>query len=228
MLIFLPIQKNIDKSPFFDYNIDKQLKLIIFVKISHRVWIKRKGEAMDLRMVRTRKQIKDAFLTLCRKMMPDKIRVKDICELAMINKTTFYNHYADSAALAAEIDEHLIDKVLSGFTQKDEIFRDPRTFIKKLLFALEAYSEDIRLVFRGKQEVLCAKLEERLCRMYGYKSGNTEENMRISFIIGGFLRIVKDYLFFDVKYDIEQVADSTARMLEPIIFKSPIVIKNIN
>ena len=50
---------------------------------------------MDLRMVKTRAQIKEAFLKLREYLMPEKIKVKDICEMAMINKTTFYNHYID-------------------------------------------------------------------------------------------------------------------------------------
>lgn len=183
---------------------------------------------MDLRMVKTKRQIRDAFLALCKKMMPEKIKVKDICEVAMINKTTFYNHYTDSAALAAEMDDHLIDKVLSRFAQKDKILDDPKAYVKGLLAALELHAEDIRLVFRGKHEVLCAKLEERLCSIYNYEKSDTEQSMRISFVIGGFLRIVKDYLFLDVKYDIDQVADSTARMLEALLFRAPIVIENIN
>ena len=47
---------------------------------------------MDLRIVKTKQQIKQAFLSLRAQYLPEKIKVKDICERAMINKTTFYAH----------------------------------------------------------------------------------------------------------------------------------------
>ena len=60
---------------------------------------------MDLRIVKTKNQIKRAFLSLRNKYSLEKIKVKDICELAMINKTTFYKYYVDSFALADEVEE---------------------------------------------------------------------------------------------------------------------------
>ena len=77
---------------------------------------------MDLRMLKTRKQIKTAFLALRERLMPEKIKVKDICEMAKINKTTFYHHYTDSIELSNEIDEAAIDQVMMDFTDNVSIF----------------------------------------------------------------------------------------------------------
>ena len=172
---------------------------------------------MDLRMVKTRNRIKTAFLSLRERMMPEKIRVKDLCEEANINKTTFYNHYADSDALSDEIDENAIDMVLSEFDGHDQLLKNPRAYIMELFRALERESSHLRRVFRGKQDVLCVKLENRLHRACDTDETSPEDKMRISFAIGGFIRIVRDYLFTSPKLNIDQLADSTVHLFEALL-----------
>ena len=49
----------------------------------------------DARTRYTQMQIKKSFLTLMRERPMSKITVKSICELAEINRATFYKYYAD-------------------------------------------------------------------------------------------------------------------------------------
>lgn len=163
---------------------------------------------MDLRMVKTRRQIKDAFLKLREKMLPEKIKVKDICEMAMINKTTFYHHYTDSKALSEEIENHAVDRILLHVPEREMIFEDPHMYMMGLLHALERESGNLRTVFRGKQESMCAKLEERLCALYGNEIGEAEDRVLFSFMIGGFVRVVRDHLFS------EEPQANTKRLVE--------------
>lgn len=171
-------------------------------------------------MVKTRNQIKSAFLKLREKLMPDKIKVKDICEVAMINKTTFYNHYTDSAELSNEIDDYAVERVVSGFSAKDKIFEDPKAYIAGLLGALDRESSDLKIIFRGKHDVLCAKLEERLHGFYDDMVSSLEDGVKLSFIIGGFVRVVKDYVLTDKKYDADKVSEYTMNMIESIVDRS--------
>ena len=178
---------------------------------------------MDLRMVKTRAQIKEAFLQLREKLMPDKIKVKDICQVTMINKTTFYNHYADSNQLSEEIDNSMIDKILSVFAEKDKIFEDPKAYISGLLAAMEKESGALKRVFRGKREVMCVKLEERLRSFYEKEISDVDDKIKLSFAIGGFVRIVNDYVFGDVKYNVDQLAEATAHIIEAVLQKKAAV-----
>lgn len=172
---------------------------------------------MDLRMVKTRAQIKNAFLALRERLMPDKIKVKDLCEVAMINKTTFYNHYTDTDELSREIDDHAIDMVLSEFSDQKKILVDPRAYVVGLFTALERQSSNLSRVFRGKQDVLCAKLEERLREAYQETADQPEDSMKVSFAIGGMIHVVRDYLLSGTKYSIEQLIDSTAHLFELLL-----------
>jgi AcrR family transcriptional regulator len=191
-----------------------QPRLIIFA--DRRIQIEGRY-GMDLRMVKTRRQIKDAFLKLRERHMPEKIKVKDICDLAQINKTTFYNHYTDSMELSNEIDEHAIDKILSAFPTREQLLADPKAYMTELLQTLERESAHLKTVFRGKHDVLCAELEERLYRLCSGLTDGFENQICLSFSIGGFVRVVKDYLFADTKYNVEQVAEHSAQMVDALI-----------
>ncbi len=173
---------------------------------------------MDLRMVKTRRQIKDAFLKLRERLMPEKIKVKDICEMAMINKTTFYHHYTDSKALSEEIENHAVDRVLLHFPERDMIFEDPHMYITGLLGALEREAVNLRMVFRGKQESMCAKLEERLYALYREEVKEMEDRVLLSFMIGGFVRVIRDHLFAEVpQTNTKRLAEAVSVIVEMLM-----------
>ncbi len=63
----------------------------------------------DLRIQRTRQFIRDAFLELLERKQFEKIRVTDITEAAMVNRSTFYRHYRDKYDLADCLQEEMIE-----------------------------------------------------------------------------------------------------------------------
>ena len=172
---------------------------------------------MDLRIIKTRYQIKDAFLKLRNKLMPEKIKVKDICEAAMINKTTFYKHYADSMELSNEIDDAAIDKVVSSFPSREKLFEDSKAFMTELFTSLNNEAEDLKVVFRGKQEVLVQKLDARLRSIYCNKSDDLEKEIKTTFAISGFVGVANDYLFAKSKEDMQTIVQEATKLLESLI-----------
>jgi AcrR family transcriptional regulator len=75
---------------------------------------------------KTRKSIKDAFITLYKSKDAAHIKVKDICEMVDINRSTFYAHYMDVYELLAEIEDEAIDEMkgimIPIFYQKEAEF----------------------------------------------------------------------------------------------------------
>ncbi len=52
---------------------------------------------VDLRVQRTYKMLSEAFVQLLHQKPYDKITVQEICDVAMIRRTTFYQHFEDKA-----------------------------------------------------------------------------------------------------------------------------------
>lgn len=57
---------------------------------------------MDPRIARTRALLQDALLALARERDLDEIAIGDIADRATINRSTFYQHYADKDTLLAD------------------------------------------------------------------------------------------------------------------------------
>ncbi|MGL6198168.1 MAG: TetR/AcrR family transcriptional regulator [Lachnospiraceae bacterium] len=65
----------------------------------------------DARVRYTKMVIKNSFIMLLKKQPVNKITVKSICELAQINRATFYKHYTDCFDLLKQIEDELISEL---------------------------------------------------------------------------------------------------------------------
>ena len=140
---------------------------------------------MDLRVIKTKKNIRDAFLDLRKKHTLDEIKVNALCEKAMVNKTTFYNHYRDIYDLSEELEIEVLDNFLNNFQDIDMMLTDSQRFINGMHAVLESENEMLRIVFRDKMDELIDRIEKKIRDYYA-----KEEQMLISFLIGGSIHLM--------------------------------------
>ncbi|NQX46761.1 TetR/AcrR family transcriptional regulator [Paenibacillus tritici] len=104
-------------------------------------------EKVDLRIIKTRKAIKEALLTLIPIKGYDRITVQDIADEAMINRNTFYLHYMDKPDLMEKLSQECLeilnDSLASEITNLQEINKSVFTAIFKKMFL--SIKSDIRL-----------------------------------------------------------------------------------
>lgn len=65
----------------------------------------------DARVRYTRMRIREAFFQCLKEKPVNKITVKEICDLAEINRATFYTHYADPFDLLEKLEGEAIDRL---------------------------------------------------------------------------------------------------------------------
>lgn len=65
----------------------------------------------DLRIIRTKKMIREAFIDLLCAKDYEQITIQEIADGAMINRNTFYLHYRDKADLLEKMSEAYIDEL---------------------------------------------------------------------------------------------------------------------
>ncbi len=80
-------------------------------------------EHADLRVRRTRKLLWDALMAELSERAFEEITVKDICERAMVHRTTFYKHYADKYALLEQGMRQMYDALVAA-----EVHAPPSAF----------------------------------------------------------------------------------------------------
>jgi len=71
-------------------------------------------EQVDLRVRRTRKLLWEALMAELSERAFEEITVTDICERAMVHRTTFYKHYEDKYALLEQGMRQMYDALVAG------------------------------------------------------------------------------------------------------------------
>ena len=66
---------------------------------------------MDMRVVKTRRAIRNALIELAEEKDVEKITVKELCERAEISKPAFYSHYGNIYDVVDEIENEVVQKV---------------------------------------------------------------------------------------------------------------------
>ena len=108
---------------------------------------------MDIRIEKTERAIRNAFLELRAAKPLEKITVKELCSLACINKSTFYSHYEDIYALSQMLESETITTVIKNISsQQESPFKDPDVFTRNLYMAgIESFTDQY-FVFRNRKK----------------------------------------------------------------------------
>ena len=176
---------------------------------------------MDIRMEKTEKAIKNAFIELRSKKPLEKITVKELCSLACINKSTFYSHYEDIYALSEVLETETVASVLNSIPHRQEYTIDnlgERT--RELCLAFVSHISLINILFSGKgQSYLPDKLEEGIKEMmfqkYPEYRNNPEKNILLSYCVQGSYHAYINNQDVDEK-TLLQVIENIVKVLQPL------------
>jgi len=147
---------------------------------------------MDLRIVKTKKAIRNAFFAIRAKTPLEKVKVVDLCEDALINKTTFYNYYEDVFRLSASLEDEMFEHFWQDFQACDCLFTDTRRFITELPAALDRQREYIVPLFHDRTDAFFTKLEWELLKHYVPWGGCRANAMRSCFFLCGLVRMLRE------------------------------------
>ncbi len=167
---------------------------------------------MDLRIVKTRRIIREAFLELRGQNPLEKVKVSRLCQLAQINKTTFYKHYQDIYALSDEIENDIISSTLGSFEPINALFSDPEGFMKGLYEAFKSHEEEIMTLFSGRMNILIDKVEKQLIAHYPLISAMPEKEIALSFLVLG-----ASHLLSEARYEEAVLLDVLPKVAKQII-----------
>lgn len=73
----------------------------------------------DRRIRYTKEKLRDAMVQLMQTRHISKITVKELCEIADINRSTFYTHYNDPNDLLQSIERELFNNLLKYLVEQD-------------------------------------------------------------------------------------------------------------
>ncbi len=103
-------------------------------------------EITDQRVRLTRKLLKDALVQLMQTQHISEISVRALCELAGINRSTFYVHFADPFDLLHQIEREVMDNLKSHLEKQD--YQGNKPLSAQVLIRILEYAKDNAEVFK--------------------------------------------------------------------------------
>lgn len=99
------------------------------------------NEKLDLRIIKTKKNLYSTFEKLMKEYSFEDIKVSDICSDAMINRSTFYAHYNDKYELLAEY-INTLKEVLASELEKNNSINNIKEYYLEMIRLLLDHMEN--------------------------------------------------------------------------------------
>ena len=133
---------------------------------------------MDIRIEKTERAIKQAFMKLRAHKPLEKIKVKELCDLACINKSTFYAHYQDIYALANAMEDEMVEVVVAGLPQltANDVSERTEWLAREMFRAFTTHQNEINTLFSGSRQGLFINRVEDALRKCISQSDPSFEN----------------------------------------------------
>lgn len=164
------------------------------------------SQNLDLRITKTDKMIKDAFIELADTIGFEKITVMNLTKKAMISRTTFYSHYKDKYDLLEQIENEILDgmknEVLDGIkniTTEYYSIDNNFSFILKIYKYVEKNKQIFKLLYCNNiDESFYFKFYGTLKTLYNNNIDTSmieiPENYAINLIISVHTSIISEWI----------------------------------
>ena len=174
-------------------------------------------EKTDLRIIKTKKTLFDALLKLMKKKNFEKIKIADICEEALINRSTFYAHYEDKYELLMALFEEQKISLLEKLEDNEKTIFS-KEYLMELLNILINHIDENRDIYSAILsnnrngilidfliDVIERDVSEKLKDNDDVKNSMLPLDIIVKFYSGGLINIVMAWLSRKEKYSREQL-----------------------
>ncbi|MGI6563207.1 MAG: TetR/AcrR family transcriptional regulator [Clostridia bacterium] len=174
----------------------------------------------------TKKRLKECLIALLKKKPYSSITVKELCDLADVNRGTFYYHYTDIFDMIKKVEEEffnefyeLIDPIKAPFFQE----ADPYYILTKVFAFFDKNHEwcQIMLGPNGDMAFLqrVKKLVDEKCssiwKEVGLSLSPEEYELFNSFIINGYIGLLETWLKTGRKQQPKEMAGFVTKIIGP-------------
>lgn len=175
----------------------------------------------DLRVVKTRRIIRDALLELMSGRELSKISVSELCGKANINRKTFYRHYRAVSDVVTELENDILREFAEVFKSHNSSILDLGAVIRDISAAVESRREYFLRLLKHNPDLLSkGKLKAALCRMAAVSLRNTglaEDERTIltasEFAVSGVLSLYAAWFDGGCKDDLQFGTEIAVKML---------------
>jgi AcrR family transcriptional regulator len=169
---------------------------------------------LDRRKKYTRMVLKESMIKLLKVKQISEITVKEICELADVNRSTFYSHYMDLYDLLTKMEEEVLDDMKMylyqhNFQKDEESIR----MTEKILEYIVENKEIAQILLHENADPNFQKRVMKIAQKYLMDSWGLADKLDEDFshylsifTIGGCLQMIREWLDDDLDQTSKEMA----------------------
>ena len=143
----------------------------------------------DLRIVKTNKALYEALLLLMKEKTFEEIKISDLCQKALINRSTFYAHYNDKYELLITMVEDLKQALLSSLkTNENDINTANISVLYSNLKDFQKRTDDIKNVI--EKNIGSSVVVSYNSSLIDYEGGVSDTTMASLYSVGAVVIVI--------------------------------------
>jgi AcrR family transcriptional regulator len=177
------------------------------------------GKKTDRRIRYTQMVIKQSLIELMKSRPINKITVTDICELADINRGTFYTHFSDPYALLSQIENELfgeINRTIEKSLDSGKVYE----LLLEIFKSIAAKADLCKVLFSefGDKDFLKRILyiahDRSIAEWKTVRKDLDDDTVELlySFVANGSVGIIHDWIQDGMKQSMREIADFINRI----------------
>ena len=175
----------------------------------------------DLRVIKTKRAIRQAFAELVSRMPLEDITVTDVADRALINRKTFYAHYSGIHEIISEMEDEMVAALLQLLEGRrfEDMMERPRDLFRDLMLII---NRDIdvygRLLTGSGNSSLVHKmiqmLRRQICAAYGKEAPVDEQtlDMAVNFVLSGLLAVFTEWFNSGRSQSVEELSEKLSML----------------
>lgn len=183
----------------------------------------------DLRITKTKRSLYNGLLILMKEKVFEEIKVSDICSVALINRSTFYDHFDDKYELL----ESLITDLKQDLTEKLQENKNYETakeyYIEMIKILIEHTKENISIyssiLKHNNNSIVMDMVYETIYKdVELYISNHTPLNLDIpieiisKFYVSAVINVCLEYIKSPYKYKKEDIINYLTKLIPNQIY----------
>lgn len=166
------------------------------------------------RVALTKRLVKEGFLKLLKYKPIHQISIRELCEKAGINRSTFYNHFGSQYDVLSEIAQDYLNDIARTIESAD--FSDKHGVLRRVALVLQYVAENMELstmlIDNNIDETFAdrlfslQKIEDMLNEALANVQSAKEKQAVVSFVINGSYKLVQDWINDEARISAEEQA----------------------
>ena len=183
----------------------------------------------DLRVKKTQRALMDSFLELLKTKNFSQITVQDLCDRAMVRRSTFYRHYSDKYDLLNQVLANFFNSLHESHLD-NLLVKEPKTYFENIVretlyflienrdtiqsvFTIAYYDEITRIVYNQLYKGVERQVNFDI--RHGVRF-NIDLEVYMEFMAGGILRIIYAWLKEGQKRSVEDLTREVVKIINGI------------